>query len=118
MMLRHFYSLAKSRKSKSFTNKSIKQSKKSARGQGAKKKAQTIKQSKKSARGQGAKKKAQSRRAPAGRGRLGGGGPAPHAPNKPTPTATPEPEELTPGSLEETSLRETGSAFKTDEMEL
>jgi hypothetical protein len=90
--------LAKSRKSKSFTNKSIKQSKKSARGQGG-------------------KKKAQSRGAPAGRGRLGGGGPAPHAPNKPTPTATPEPEELTPGSPEETSLRETGSTFKPDELE-
>jgi hypothetical protein len=91
-------SLAKSRKSKSFTNKSIKQSKKSARGQGGKKKAQT-------------------RRAPAGRGRLGGGGPAPHNPSKPTPTATPEPEELTPGSSEETSLRETGSTFKPDELE-
>jgi hypothetical protein len=91
-------SLAKSRKSKSFTNKSIKQSKKSARGQGGKKKAQTI-------------------RAPAGRGRLGGGGPAPHNPSKPTPTATPEPEELTPGSSEETSLRETGSTFKPDELE-
>jgi len=91
-------SLAKSRKSKSFTNKSIKQSKKSARGQGGKKKAQT-------------------RRAPAGRGRLGGGGPAPHNPSKPTPTATPEPEELTPGSSEETSLSETGSTFKPDELE-
>jgi hypothetical protein len=90
--------LAKSRKSRSFTNKSIKQSKKSARGQGG-------------------KKKAQSRRVPAGRGRLGGGGPAPHPRNKPTPTATPEPEELTPGSPEETSLRETGSTFKPDELE-
>src|SRR5215210_6712968 len=87
MMLRHFYSLAKSRKSKSFTNKSIKQSKKSARGQGA-------------------KKKDLKRRTPAGRGRLGGGGPAPHPRNKPTPAATPEPEELTPGSPEETALRE------------
>jgi hypothetical protein len=90
--------LAKSRKSRSFTNKSIKQSKKSARGQGG-------------------KKKAPSKRAPAGRGRLGGGGPAPHFPSKPTPTATPEPEELTPGSPEETSLRETGSTFRADEME-
>ena len=90
--------LAKSRKSRSFTNKSIKQSKKSARGQGG-------------------KKKAQSRRAPAGKRRLGGGGPAPHPPNKPTPTATPEPEELAPGSPEETSLRETGSTFKPDELE-
>ncbi len=91
--------LAKSRKSRSFTNKSVKQSKKSARGQGG-------------------KKKAQSRKAPAGRGRLGGGGPAPHAPNKPTPTATQEPEELTPGSPEETSVRETGSTFRADETEL
>ncbi len=90
--------MAKSRKSRSFTNKSIKQSKKSARGQGS-------------------KKKAASRRAPAGRGRLGGGGPAPHAATKPTPTATPEPEELTPGSPEETSLRKTGSAFKPRELE-
>jgi hypothetical protein len=37
--------------------------------------------------------------------------------SKPTPTAAPEPEELTPGSLEETSLRETGSTFKADELE-
>jgi hypothetical protein len=81
--------LAKSRKSKTFTNKSIKQSKKFARGRVG-------------------KKKGQDRKAPAGRGRLGGGGPAPHTPSKPTPTATPEPEELTPGSSEETSLRETG----------
>jgi hypothetical protein len=81
--------LAKSRKSKTFTNKSIKQSKKSARGRVG-------------------KKKGQDRKAPAGWGRLGGGGPAPHTPSKPTPTATPEPEELTPGSSEETSLRETG----------
>jgi hypothetical protein len=93
-----FLLLAKSRKSKTFTNKSIKQSRKSTRGQGG-------------------KNKAQSKRAPAGRGRLGGGGPAPHPRNKPTPTATPEPEELTPGSPEETSLRETGSAFKPDELE-
>ncbi|HKI07975.1 MAG TPA: hypothetical protein VKA09_06240 [Nitrososphaeraceae archaeon] len=92
-----FLLLAKSRKSRSFTNKSIKQSKKSARGQVG-------------------KKKAQNRKAPAGRGRLGGGGPAPHTPSKPTPTATPEPE-LTPGSPEETSLRETGSTFKPDELE-
>ncbi len=93
-----FLLLAKSRKSRSFTNKSIKQSKKSARGRVG-------------------KKKAQNRKAPAGRGRLGGGGPALHTPSKPTPTATPEPEELTPGSPEETSLRETGSTFKPDELE-
>jgi hypothetical protein len=93
--------LAKSRKSRSFTNKSIKQSKRSARGQGSK------------------KNKGQNRKVPsAGRGLLGGGGPAPHDPSKPTPTATPEPEELTPGSPEETSLRETGSTFKADELEL
>jgi hypothetical protein len=91
--------LAKSRKSKTFTNKSIKQSKKSARGR------------------VGKKKKGQNRKAPAGRGRLGGDGPAQHNPSKPTPTATPEPEELTPGSPEETSLRETGSTFKADELE-
>ena len=90
--------LAKSRKSKTFTNKSIKQSKKSARGQVG-------------------KKKGQDRKAPAGRGRLGGGGPALHTPSKPTPTATPEPEELTPGSSEETLLRETGSTFRPDELE-
>jgi hypothetical protein len=94
--------LAKSRKSRSFTNKSIKQSKRSARGQGGKK-----------------KNKGQNRKVPsAGRGRLGGGGPAPHDPSKPTPTATPEPEEVTPGSPEKTSLRETGSTFKADELEL
>jgi hypothetical protein len=90
--------LAKIRKSRNFTNKSIKQSKKSARGQGA-------------------KKKGLKRRTPAGRGRLGGGGPASHSRNKPTPTATPEPEELTPGSPEETSLRETGTTFKADELQ-
>jgi hypothetical protein len=91
--------LAKSRKSKTFTNKSIKQSKKSARGRVG-------------------KKKGQNRKAPpADRGRLGGGGPAPHTSSKPTPTATPEPQELTPGSPEETSLRETGSTFKADELE-
>ena len=90
--------LAKSRKSRSVTNKSIKQSKKSARGQGA-------------------KKKARSRRAPAGRGRLGGGGPAPPPRKKPTPTATREPDELTPGSPEETALIEIGSTFKADELE-
>ena len=89
--------LAKSRKSKTFTNKSIKQSKKSARGRVG-------------------KKKGQDRKAPAGRGRLGGGGPAPHTPSKPTPTATPEPEELTPSSSEETSLRKTGSTFRPDEL--
>ena len=50
--------LTKSRKSKTFTNKSIKQSKKSARGRVGKKKGQNRKAS------------------PAGRGRLGGGGPA------------------------------------------
>ena len=89
--------LAKSRKSKTFTNKSIKQSKKSARGRVG-------------------KKKGQDRKASASRGRLGGGGPAPHTPSKPTPTATPEPEELTPSSSEETSLRETGSTFRPDEL--
>lgn len=89
----------KARRSKTFTNKSIKQSKKSARGRVG-------------------KKKGQNRKAPpAGRGRLGDGGPAPHTPSKPTPTATLEPEELTLGSLEETSLRETGSTFKADELE-
>lgn len=65
-----------------------------------------------------ARRKGQNRKAPpAGRGPLGGGGPAPHTPSKPTPTATLEPEELTLGSLEETSLRETGSTFKADELE-
>jgi hypothetical protein len=92
--------LAKSRKSKSFTNKSIKQSKRSARGLIGKK-----------------KKKGQNRKAPsASRGRLRGGGPAPHNPSKPTPTATSEPEELTPGSPEETLLRETDNTFKADEL--
>lgn len=94
---------AKSRKSKSFTNKSIKQSKRSARSRVGNKK----------------KKKSQNRKAPtAGRERLGGSGPAPHNPSKPTPTATLEPEELTPGSPEETSQRETGSTFKVDELDL
>ena len=96
--------MAKSRKSKSFTNKSIKQSKRSARGRVGKK-----------------KKEGQNRKAyTATRERLGGGGgPAPHNPSKPTPTATPEPEELTPGSPEETSsLRETGSTFKAHELNL
>ncbi len=96
-------SLAKSRKSKAFTNKSIKQSKKSARGQ------------------VGKKRKGQNSNAPpAGSGRLGGGGPAPHAPRKPTPTATPEPAELTPGSPEEkSSLREMDSnnTSRADEIE-
>jgi hypothetical protein len=94
--------LAKNRKSKSFTNKSIKQSKRSARGR------------------VGKKNKGQNRKATsASRGRLGGGGPAPHNPSKRTQTTTSEPEELTPGSLEETSsLRETGSTFKADELEL
>jgi hypothetical protein len=96
-------SLAKSRKSKPFTNKSLKQSKKSARGQ------------------VGKKRKGQNRKVPpAGRGRLGDGGPAPHAPRKPTPTATLEPEELTPDSEEETSsLRETdtNSTSKAEELE-
>jgi hypothetical protein len=97
--------LAKSRKSKSFTNKSIKQSKRSARGRVGNKKKK--------------KKKSQNRKAPtAGRGRLGGSGPALHNPSKPTPTATLEPEELTPGSPEETSQRETGSTFKVDELDL
>ena len=57
--------------------------------------------------------KGQNRKVPSA-----GRGPAPHDPSKPTPTATPEPEELTPGSPEETSLRETGSTFKADELEL
>jgi hypothetical protein len=87
--------LAKSRKSKTFTNKSIKQSKKSARGRlGG--------------------KKDRNRKPPVGKGYLGGGGPAPHNSSKPTPTATPEPEELTPGSQEETSLRKTDGTIKTD----
>jgi hypothetical protein len=54
--------LAKSRRSKSVSNKSIKQSKKSARGLVG--------------------KKGQDRRAPAGSRRLGGGGPNPHPPEK------------------------------------
>ena len=88
--------LAKSRKSKSFTNKSIKQSKRSARGR------------------VGKKNKGQNRKAPASasRGRLGGGGPAPHNPSKRTQTMTSELEELTPGSPEETSLRETGTPLR------
>ena len=73
--------LAKSRRSKSVSNKSIKQSKKSARGLVG--------------------KKGQDRRAPAGSRRLGGGGPNPHPPEKTTtPTATPEPQPA-PGSPEE-----------------
>ena len=88
--------LAKSRKSKSFTNKSIKQSRKSARGLVG--------------------KKGQDRKAPAGKRRLGGGGPASHMPSKPTPTAAPE-LELARGSTEETSLREKDSTFKPDELE-
>ncbi len=87
--------MAKSRKSKSFTNKSIKQSKRSARGLTGKKR---------NNKGQNRK----TRPPTAGRGRLGGGGPAPHNPNKPTPTATSELEELTPGSPEEATRRETG----------
>jgi hypothetical protein len=90
--------LAKSRRSKkSISNKSIKQSRKSARGLVG--------------------KKGQDRRAPAGRRRLGGGGPNPHPPDKTTPTATPEPQPA-PGSPEERNLRETGSTFKPDELEL
>jgi hypothetical protein len=59
-------------------------------------------------------KKGQDRRAPAGRRRLGGGGPNPHPPDKTTtPTATPEPQ-----PAEERNLRETGSTFKPDELEL
>ena len=91
--------MAKSRRSKkSVTNKSIKQSRKSARGLIG--------------------KKGQDRRAPAGRRRLGGGGPNPHPPDKTTtPTATPEPQPA-PGSPEERNLREIGSTFKPDELEL
>ena len=90
--------MAKSRRSKSFSNKSIKQSKKSARGLVG--------------------KKGQDRRAPAGRRRLGGGGPNPHPPDKTTtPTATPEPQPA-PGSPEERNLREIGSTFKPDELEV
>jgi hypothetical protein len=90
--------LAKSRRSKSVSNKSIKQSRKSTRGLVG--------------------KKGQDRRAPAGRRRLGGGGPNPHLPDKTTtPTATPEPQPA-PGSPEERNLRETGSTFKPDELEL
>ncbi len=74
--------MAKSRKSKSFTNKSIKQSKRSARGLTGKKR---------NNKGQNRKTRPPST---TGRGRLGGGGPAPHNTSKPTPTATPEPEEL------------------------
>lgn len=64
-----------------------------------------------------ARRKVRIERHPCRQERLGGGGPALHTPSKPTPTATLEPEELTPGSLEETSLRETGSTFKADELE-
>lgn len=88
--------MAKSRRSKSVNNKSIKQSKKSARGLTG--------------------KKGQDRRAPAGRRRLGGGGPSAHSPDKPTPTATPEPQPA-PGSPEERYLREIGSTFKPEELE-
>jgi hypothetical protein len=63
-------------------------------------------------------KKGQDRRAPAGRGRLVGGGPSAHPPKEPTPTATPEPQQPAPGSPEERNLREIGSTFKPDEMEL
>ena len=91
--------MAKSRRSKkSVNNKSIKQSRKSARGLVG--------------------KKGQDRRAPAGRRRLGGGGPNPHPPDKPTPTATPELQQPAPGSPEERNLREIGSTFKPDELEL
>jgi hypothetical protein len=76
----HAVPLAKSKRSRSYSNKSLKQSKKSARGLVG--------------------KKGQDRRAPAGRKRLGGGGTNPHPPSKPTPTATPEPVPA-PGSLEE-----------------
>ncbi len=64
-------------------------------------------------------RRAQDRRAPADRRRLGGGGgPNPHPPDKTTTsTATPEPEPA-PGSPEERNLRETGSTFKPDELEL
>jgi hypothetical protein len=83
--------------SKSVKNKSIRQSKKSARGLTG--------------------KKGQDRTAPAGRRRLGGGGPSAHPPDKPTPTATPEPVPA-PGTQEESNLREMGSIFKPEEMGL
>ena len=90
--------MAKSRRSKSVSNKSIKQSKKRARGLVG--------------------KNGQDRRAPAGSRRLGGGGPNPHPPEKTTtPAATPEPQPA-PGSPEERNLREIGSTFKPDELEL
>ena len=82
---------------KSVNNKSIKQSRKGARGLTG--------------------KNGQDRRAPAGRRRLGGGGPSSHPPKKPTPTATLEPQPA-PGSPEEKNLREIGSTFKPEELEL
>jgi hypothetical protein len=88
--------LAKSRRSKkSVNNKSIKQSRKSARGLVG-------------------NKKGQDRRAPARRRRLGGGGPNPHPPDKPTPTTiTPEPQQPAPGSPEERNLREIVAAHSS-----
>ena len=89
--------MAKSRRSKSVNyNKSLKQSKKRARGLVG--------------------RKDRDRRPPVGRGRLGGG-PSAHPPDKPTPTATPEPQSA-PGSPDERSLREIVSTFKPDELEL
>jgi hypothetical protein len=60
----------------------------------------------------------QSRKSASRERRLGGGGPNPHPPDKTTtPTATPEPQPA-PGSPEERNLREIGSTFKPDELEL
>ena len=64
--------------------------------------------------------KGQDRRAPLGRSRLGGGRPNLHPPPppiKPRATASPDPEPA-PGSPQERNLREIGSAFKPDELEL
>ena len=60
--------------------------------------------------------KGQDRRAPAGCSHLGGPNPHP-SPDKPRPTATTEPEPA-PGSPQEKNLREIGSTFKPDELEL
>jgi len=60
--------------------------------------------------------KGQDRIAPAGCSRLGGPNPHP-SPDKPSPTATTEPESA-PGSPQEKNLREIGSTFKPDELEL
>jgi hypothetical protein len=90
----------KSTSTKSVRNKSIKQSKKTKRGQ------------------TGKKGRHRKRAPPAGRGRLGGGGPSAHPPKEQTPTATLEPQQPAPGSPEERNLTEIGSTFKPDELEL